>query len=128
MVLYFQGLSEEVSEDTLNWYIQIYMISIIIWPILCLYSIFRLKGKGNEVIDEVFESIGLMMLDGIGAMFHIFLPSMVVIADPDLGFNQRFGIIIFLILFWSIVLFYIQKVTKGAKRRPRIPSLPKFKF
>jgi hypothetical protein len=84
-----------------------------------VYSFFRLRGKGNKTIDEVFERGTLMILDSVGAMIHVAIPSFTLITSYDVGIYQRLGIIFLLILFCSIVLYFILKVTKGRKRNRR---------
>lgn len=112
MVIYFLGQSDGLSEDTLTFYLTVYGISIIFWPLIALYSFFRLKGKGNKIIDIILERGAMMVFDGVGAVLHMLVPFFVLVNIEDLGFFQRLSIIILFLLFWCIVLYYVLKITK----------------
>jgi len=120
MVIYFLGSQEDISDDSKAFIIGFYGISIFIFLFLAVYSFYGLKGKRISVIDSVLGR-GILMVHGLGAVIHFFIPFFILMDIEDLGYYQRLMIMLFFISFWIIVLYFIFKITavNKPKRKKR---------
>jgi hypothetical protein len=115
MVFNFQSIPDNIQDEAFKNFVYFYLISIIFWPIYCIYLLYRLKGIDNNDIGETLNRISMILINTIGGFFYILLPFLTVIGNEDIGYFPKLAIFILTIIFTIIFLYYIAKFKNELK-------------